>query len=111
MTMVTDPLTEIAFDGKVRSLGASDAARSSFTAHVGNSLIALSPDLNVLGRPRIRLGRGHSNPRARGSTKPDSRTPLSRTRRTVTAWWSVSTSILFSRLLYRLSGHSQPESR
>ena len=50
MTSVTETPAEIAFDGKVRSLGANDAARSSFTAHVGNSLIALSADLDVLGR-------------------------------------------------------------
>jgi hypothetical protein len=154
MTIVTETLAEIAFDGKVRSLGASDAARSSFTAHVGNSLIALSPDLNVLGRwpvdppPPSHRGRhaicldrwlalisglgdvrladgtgrvrwryphppwkGHPNPGARGSTQPDSRTPLSRTRRTVIAWWSVSTSNRVSRWHYRQSGHSQPESR
>ena len=50
MTIVTETLAEIAFDGKVRFFGASDAARTSFTAQVGDSLIALSPDLNVLGR-------------------------------------------------------------
>ena len=34
MTIVTETLAEIAFDGKVRFFGASDAARTSFTAQV-----------------------------------------------------------------------------
>jgi hypothetical protein len=59
MTIVTETLAEIAFDGEVRSLGANDAARSSFTAHVGNSLIALSADLDVLGRWPVDAPPGH----------------------------------------------------
>jgi hypothetical protein len=58
MMIVTETLAQIAFDGKVRSLGTSDGARSSFTAHVGNSLIALSLDLNVLGRWPVDVAAG-----------------------------------------------------
>jgi len=48
--IATETLAEVTLDGRVRFLGANDAARSSFTARAGDSLIALSPDLDVLGR-------------------------------------------------------------
>jgi hypothetical protein len=50
MTIATETIAQIAFDGNVRFLGASDAARSSYSAQVGDSLIALSRDLEVLGQ-------------------------------------------------------------
>ena len=50
VTIVTETLAEIVLDGRVRLLGANDAARTSLTAQVGGSLIALAPDLEVLGR-------------------------------------------------------------
>jgi hypothetical protein len=66
VTIVTETLAEIALDGKVRLLGANDAARSSFTAQVGDSLIALDPGLDVLGRwPVDPQHRGHH------ATRPD----------------------------------------
>ena len=60
MTIATETLAEIVLDGKADVLGANDAARSSFTAQAGNSLVALSPDLDVLGRwPVDPQHRGH----------------------------------------------------
>ena len=60
MTIATETLAEIALDGKFGVLGANDAARSSFTARAGDSLIALSPDLDVLDqRPVDPQHRGH----------------------------------------------------
>lgn len=59
VTIATETLAEIAVDG-VGVLGANDGARSSFTAWAGDSLIALDPDLNVLGRWRVdRQRRGY----------------------------------------------------
>jgi hypothetical protein len=52
VTIVTETVAEIVLDGKIRLLGANDAARSSFTAQAGNSLIALNPGLDVLCRCR-----------------------------------------------------------
>jgi len=60
VTIATETLAEVVIDGKVDVLGANDAARSSFTAQAGNSLVALSPDLDVLGRwPVDPQHRGH----------------------------------------------------
>ena len=60
VTIVTETLAEIVLDGKIRLLGANDAARSSFTAQAGDSLIALGPGLDVLGRwPVDPQHRGH----------------------------------------------------
>lgn len=60
MTIATETLAEIALDGKFGVLGANDAARSSFTARAGDSLVALSPDLDVLGQwPVDPQHRGH----------------------------------------------------
>lgn len=42
MTIATETLAGIVLDGKVDVLGANDAARSSFTAQAGNSLVARS---------------------------------------------------------------------
>jgi len=50
VTIATETLTEIALDGSVAVLGANDAARSSFTIRAGDSLVALSADLVVLGQ-------------------------------------------------------------
>jgi hypothetical protein len=61
MKIVPETLAEIALDGRVRPSGAIDAARSSYTVRVGNSLLALSPDLKELGRWPAEL------PRHRGS--------------------------------------------
>jgi hypothetical protein len=49
VTIATETLAEIALD-EVSVLGANDGARSSFTARAGDSLVALDPHLNVLGR-------------------------------------------------------------
>lgn len=59
VTIATETLAEITLD-QVSVLGANDGLRSSFTALAGDSLIALDPDLNVLGRWRAdRQRRGH----------------------------------------------------
>jgi len=58
--IATETVAEIMLGGEVRLLGANDAARSSFTAWAGNSLVAVDPSLNVLGRwPAGRRHRGH----------------------------------------------------
>lgn len=60
MTISTETLAEIALDGRAGVLGANDAARSSFTARAGDSLVALSSGLDVLGRwPVDPRHRGH----------------------------------------------------
>jgi len=60
VTIATETLAEIALDGKAGVLGANDAARSSFTVRAGDSLVALSSDLEVLGRwPIDPQHRGH----------------------------------------------------
>jgi hypothetical protein len=65
VSIATETLAEIMLD-KVGVLGANDAARSSFTAWAGDSLIALDPHLNVLGQwPVDRQHRGHH------ATSPD----------------------------------------
>ncbi len=59
VTIAAETLAEIALD-EISLLGANDGARSSFTVWAGDSLIALGPDLNVLGRWRAgRERRGH----------------------------------------------------
>lgn len=50
MTIATETLAEIALDGKISYLGPNDAARSSFSTVAGGSLVALSPQLEVLGQ-------------------------------------------------------------
>jgi hypothetical protein len=58
--IATQILAERAFGSKVGVLGANDAARSSFSAQDEGALIALSPDLEVLGRwPVDPQHRGH----------------------------------------------------
>lgn len=71
MTIATEILAEIALDGKVSFVSPSDAARSSFTARVGDSLMALNPDLDVLGQWPV-------DPQHRGyhATCPDRRLAL-----------------------------------
>jgi hypothetical protein len=67
VTIATQTLAEIALgNGDVH--GANDAARSSFTARAGDSLIALDPDLNMLGRWQVdREGGGsHATSPGRG---------------------------------------------
>ena len=59
MTVVTETLAEISFYDRPRFLGATDATRSSFAAQVGESLLALGPDLDVLGRWPVSLPAGH----------------------------------------------------
>jgi hypothetical protein len=58
--IATQILAERAFGSKVGVLGANDAARSSFSAQGEGALIALSPDLEILGRwPVDPQHRGH----------------------------------------------------
>lgn len=60
MSIATETVAEIMLGGEVSFLGANDAARSSFTAWAGDSLIALDPTLNVLGQwPADPQHRGH----------------------------------------------------
>ena len=60
MMIATETLAEIALDGEVGVLGANDAARSSVTVRAGDSLVALSPDLEVLAQwPVDPQHRGH----------------------------------------------------
>ncbi len=59
VSIATETLAEIMLD-QVGVLGANDAARSSFAAWAGDSLIALDPHLNLLGQwPVDRQRRGH----------------------------------------------------
>jgi hypothetical protein len=65
VTIATETLAEIARD-RIGVVGANDAARTSFTARVGDSVTALDPDLKALGQWPV-------DPRHRGyhATSPD----------------------------------------
>jgi hypothetical protein len=60
VTIATETLAEISLGGKFGLLGANDAANTSFTVQAEGSLVALSPDFDVLGRwPVDPQHRGH----------------------------------------------------